>query len=304
MFRLKLTVFVLLATINVFAQKLKTIFLDKSDSNRNYYTIIYPAIKPKGCLFLLAGFGESPENVLLQTDLAQIAAKNGLLTVIPVLQDGVLSFGVDSLSQATLAFIVKEVIDNQQLANLPLYMGGFSMGGAATLMYAEKSAKKPNAIFAIDPPLDFERFYYAAQRNIRLSKNGEQNPENLYIVERLEKETKGNPHSHKENYYQISPYSWSDSTQTAIKKLLNTPIRIYSEPDINWWLKERQQDLTSMNVSECSALINELNRLGHKNAKLMLTQDKGRRKPNNQKHPHSWSIVNNQSLINWLLKHK
>jgi hypothetical protein len=63
----------------------------------------------------------------------------------------------------------------------------------------------------------------------------------------------------------------------------------YSEPDVNWWLKENAEDFTGMNVMECSAMINELNRLGNTKAELKLaTQNKENL---TIKHPHSWSIV-------------
>ena len=76
------------------------------------------------------------------------------------------------------------------------------------------------------------------------------------------------------------------------------------EPDINWWVKERNADYTSMNSTESSALINELNRHGNTHAALIITQNKTYRKPDNTRHPHSWSIVDNDELIQWLLKYK
>jgi len=124
------------------------------------------------------------------------------------------------------------------------------------------------------------------------------------MIDRLEKETGGSPKTNLTEYYNISPYSFSDTTQSAIKKLIKMPLRIYTEPDINWWLKERGADFTSMNATECSAMINELNRLGNQYAELITTQNKGYRKPDNRRHPHSWSIVENDELIKWLLKQK
>jgi hypothetical protein len=45
---------------------------------------IFPSKLPwKGVLFLLPGFGETQEIVLKQSKLPQIAAENGLLTIIP-----------------------------------------------------------------------------------------------------------------------------------------------------------------------------------------------------------------------------
>jgi hypothetical protein len=124
------------------------------------------------------------------------------------------------------------------------------------------------------------------------------------MIERLEKETGGSPLTHLAEYLKISPYSFSDTTQTAIKNLTNIPIRIYTEPDIDWWLKERKSDLTKINAAECSAMINELNMLGNTSATLITTQNKGFRKPDNIRHPHSWSIVDNDELIKWLLNQK
>jgi hypothetical protein len=285
--------------------KIEKVFLDKTDSTRNCYTIIYPPKLPwTGYLFLVPGFGETAENVLQQTDLPKNLAQNGILTIIPTFQDGVLSFGVDSLSQQAFERVLKDVTSNHKLIEQKFYVGGFSIGGSCVIKYAENAAIKPTAIFAIDPPLDFERFYNSAKRNIRLSKENEANKESVYMVGRLEKETGGTPSTHLSEYYNISPYSFTDTTQRAIKNLIKIPLRIYTEPDINWWLAERGADFTSMNATECSAMINELNRLGNENAELIVTQNKGYRKPDNRRHPHSWSIVDNDELIKWLLKQK
>ncbi len=288
-----------------FNPKIEKVFLDKTDTTKNCYTIIYPPKLPwTGYLFLIPGFGETAENVLQQTDLPKKLAQNRILTIIPTFQDGVLSFGVDSLSQQTFDKILKDVTSKHKLIDQKFYVGGFSIGGSCVIKYAENAEIKPTAVFAIDPPLDFERFYNSAKRDIRLSIDKEANQENVYMIDRLEKETGGSPKTNLTEYYNISPYSFSDTTQSAIKKLIKMPLRIYTEPDINWWLKERGADFTSMNATECSALINELNRLGNQYAELITTQNKGYRKPDNRRHPHSWSIVENDELIKWLLKQK
>lgn len=210
-------------TINCFGQKttnlkIEKVYLDKIDTTKNCYTIIYPTKLPwRGYIFLLPGFGETAERVLQQTDLPKKLALNGILTVIPTFQDGVLSFGVDSLSQQCFARILKDVTSKHKLGDQRFYVGGYSIGGSCTMKYAENATIKPTAIFAIDPPLDFERVYNSAQRDIRLSIDNKPNQENLYIVERLAKETGGSPEMYKTEYYKFSPYSFSDTTQTAIK---------------------------------------------------------------------------------------
>lgn len=287
----------------VFCQKTETVYLDKNDSTKNCYTILYPASLPwKGCLFLIPGFGENAKRVLQQTDLPVQAAKNGILTVIPVLQDGVLSFGVDPASQQSLKRIMEDVASKHKVSDLDLFVGGFSIGGSTAVKFAENAETKPQAVFAIDPPLDFERFYNSAKRDLRLTTDGSENQENVYMGLRIEEIMGGTPETARANYYAVSPYSYSDENQTAVKKLVQVPLRIYSEPDINWWMKERNTDVTHMNITDCSAMIQELNRLGNPDAVLITTQNKGFRKPENKKHPHSWSIVDNDELIRWLLR--
>ena len=103
------------------------------------------------------------------------------------------------------------------------------------------------------------------------------------MIDRIQKEMNGTPETALENYYNQSPYSFSDTTQRAIKNLINTPIMIISEPDIQWWLKERNYDYSYNNISDHAAMINELQRLGNNNAVLVKTTNKGYRKPNNHK---------------------
>jgi hypothetical protein len=57
-----------------------------------------------------------------------------------------------------------------------------------------------------------------------------------------------------------------------------------------------------MNSIESFALQNELNRLRNNPATLITKYHKDFRKPDNLRHPLSWSIVDNDELIKWLLK--
>jgi hypothetical protein len=284
--------------------KIEKVFLD-NDTTKNCYTIIFPSSLPvKGYIFLLPGFGETADRVMQQSSLPLKLAESGLLTIIPTLQDGVVSFGIDDSSQYSLKKIVADVREKNKLTDQPYYLGGYSIGGSCILKYAEHANKKPNAIFAIDPPVDFEQMYNSNKRNLRLSVNKEPNQESVFLVKKIKEIMNGTPENSIASYHKISPYSYSDTSQTAIKQLLQMPLRIYTEPDIHWWMKERGMDYTSMNATFLSAMINELNGLGNNNAALITTQNKGYRKPENTRHPHSWSIVDDEELIKWLLKQK
>jgi pimeloyl-ACP methyl ester carboxylesterase len=295
--------FTLCCLYNVaYAQKTEHVYLNQSDSTKSCYTLLTPPKLPcKGLLILMPGFGEDAARVMQQTNLPKTAAQKGLLTVIPTLQDGPLSFGTDSLSQFTLQQIIDDVRSKHKIANLPYYIGGYSIGGSAALLYAENARIKPAAVFAIDPPLDFEHFYNASVRDIRISVNRAPHPESTYMINRLQSITGGTPADTLPAYRKISPYSFTDTNQTAIIKLVQVPVRIYAEADVNWWLDQRGFDLTSTNITECSAMINELQRLGNAKAELIVTTNKGYRKPNNTRHPHSWSIADSDELVKWLL---
>jgi hypothetical protein len=290
-----------------FGQKLETVYFNPKDSTANMYIAVIPeGIQIKAFMFLLDGFGASPRDVLLQTGLPEYAAKQGILTVLPILKTGSLYFGVDSASQQSLNSQIETVISKYHLQGKDFYVGGFSIGGSCVVKYAELAVKnnypiKPKAVFAIDPPLDWERFYKSAKRVVRLSEPAKVNGEVTYMIGRIEKEMNGTPQTALENFYDISPYSFSDTTQRAVKTLIKTPIMIISEPDIQWWLSQRGYDLSYINITDQVAMINELRKLGNGKAVLVTTTDKGYRKPGNNRHPHSWSIADPVVLTNWLL---
>lgn len=296
--------------LNSYGQKIEKVSLDKNDPSHDCYTAIIPEKQPlAGYLVLIPGFGETPERTMQQTDLPLRCAEKGILTIIPTFTDGVMSFGVDDSSQKSLTAIIEDATKKFNLGAQRFYIGGFSIGGSAAVKYAEIALSgnfknKPIAVFAVDPPLDFERFYNSSKRDLRLSSGSQLNQENVYMVGRIEQVMGGTPEDALKNYYAISPYSYSDTEQKAIKSLVKIPIRMYSEPDVNWWIENRSSDFSGMNVLDCSAMINELKRLGNSQAELIVTENKGYRKPDNKRHPHSWSIVDNEKLIGWLLEKK
>jgi hypothetical protein len=291
-------------------QKVETVYLNPKDSTSNMYIAVLPKSTPiKSFLFLIDGFGVSPKDVLVQTDLPTYAAQQGILTIIPILKTGPLYFGVDSVSQQSLKELINIIADKYHLQGKDFYIGGFSIGGACVVKYAELAVQnnyliKPKAVFAVDPPLDWERYYNAAKRVVRLAGTKPLNGEVTYMIDRIEKEMKGTPSTAIENYYNISPYSYSDTTQRAIKNLVHTPIMIITEPDIQWWLSNRGYDLAFINVFDQAAMINELQHLGNDKAVLMTTTNKGYRQPNNMRHPHSWSIADKEQVVKWLEKKK
>jgi len=304
-------IFILLLTFFIstvsFSQKVETVYLDRKDSTANMYIAVEPQNgQINSFMFLLDGFGGGdPKDILIQTDIPKYAATKGILTIIPVLKTGGLYFGSDTASQQSLKEMIDIVVNKYQLKDKNFYIGGFSIGGTCVVKYAELAVQKnypvkPKAVFAVDPPLDWQRFYNAAKRVVRLSNPSQVNEEVTYMINRIPKEMGGTPETALESFYNNSPYSFSDTTQRAIKPLIKTPIMIISEPDIQWWLSQRGYDYSYINITDQAAMINELQRLGNRKAILITTHDKGFREPGHIRHPHSWSIADPEQTVKWL----
>jgi hypothetical protein len=301
-----LLILTILVSIVSYGQRIETVYLNAKDSTTNMYVAVVPENQAvNSFMVLLDGFGNSPKDVLSQTDLPNYASQNGILTIVPILKTGASYFGSDSASQHSLKEMIELVVSKYHLKGKDFFIGGFSIGGTCAIKYSELSLQnnypiQPKAIFAIASPLDWERYYNAAKRVVRLSNPDKVNQEVFYMIDRIEQEMKGTPKTALKNFYANSPYSFSDTTQQGIKYLAKTPIMIISEPDIQWWLNERGYDNSYNNITDHTAMINELQRLGNNNAVLITTTNKGYRKPNNLRHPHSWSIADPEQVIKWL----
>lgn len=304
--KLKLLFLTLFISIISYGQRIETVFLSEKDSSSNMYVAVFPKGEVvKSFMVLLDGFGNSPNSALSQTEIPKFASINGILTIMPILKTGSTYWGSDTASQNSLKDIIDFIVTKYHLKDKDFYIGGFSIGGTCAVKYAELSVQnnyslKPKAVFAINPVLDWERYYNGAKRVVRLSDTTKVNDEVFYMIERIEKEMNGTPQTALDNFHSQSPYSFSDSTQKAIKNLITIPIMIISEPDLQWYLTERNYDCSYNNIIDQTAMINELQRLGNQNAVLITTTNKGYRKPNNTRHPNSWSIADPKKLIKWL----
>jgi pimeloyl-ACP methyl ester carboxylesterase len=288
------------------AQRISASFLNPKDSTTNYYIAVTPDAGPaKALMVLIPGAFQTPEYASTQTTLPQEAAKQGIVTIIPLSVRGMESFGIDSSTQQSLAQQIQHAVSQFKLQGKTLYVGGFSLGGSAAVKYAElapaqKGWLKPDAVFAIDPPLDFERYYNAAKRIIALTPAEKVNKELPFMTGKIEQEMGGTPQTALNHFYQLSPYSYTDQLQRAVKTLVQMPLMLITEPDVDWWLQQRGYDYMMMNSVDQAAMINELQKMGNNNALLVTTRDKGYREPGHVRHPHSFSIADNAYLLQWL----
>ncbi|MCC6459377.1 MAG: hypothetical protein IT260_02830 [Saprospiraceae bacterium] len=269
------------------------------------YTLFLPQGEVKGMVvFFKAGRDTSSRDYEMQ--LYREAVKKQVATLY-VSTGNPVEFLFDSLRHVQLDRYISSVVATHKIPAGRLLFAGMSLGGTRALKFGAwcldgKSASqlRPCAIAICDAPIDFHRFWRELSRSIRLNLNPISVNEAQWVSAQLEAHLGGTPADNPDAYTRYSPYVYGLSPDPRLKIFEKTAIRAYTEPDIHWWMANRNKDFNGMNAIDAAALINDLHIAGHPAAALITTTDKGRQ-PSGARHPHSWSIVDNAELIDWLL---
>ena len=301
---------ILLFHSTICAQSIETTYLNRIDSTTSYYVTIKPKSKIQAIVVFIPGLFQTPEQLLLETEIDDLSANHNILLVIPFLTEISLHFEEETIS--FLKYVVSKIVESYSIENENLIIGGFSSGGATATMYAELTLSNelnsipPRALFLIDSPIDNERLALNELKstiyddlNIQQSKDTNVS---AYFVARFQ-EIFGLDYLNNPEFYKRSPYSKSDTTFSNIKPLVNIPVRFYSEPDFAYFFERDSTKFNPnvMNVLDGSLFINDLKFLGNSDAELLLTKNKGYRRGNkNKRHPHSISIVDSEEFLIWV----
>jgi hypothetical protein len=277
---------------------------ETSDTNQLFYLKLVPKTTPIGCLVILPSSGELIEDVMRQMTLHQLAVDQGLLVIFPSINWGSNTFAAEHIF---LDKIFQQVIDQYKVPKDQFFLGGLSGGGMVSLTYAEKAKREPGktcvvpkAVFALDPPLDLAHLYKHAERDVEKNVLPAAVNEGRWIMDMYRTEFGGSPEEVPLEYVKYSIYSHSEKDGGNAKYLLQMPIRIYTEPAIEWQMKNRHRDLYDLNCTDISAMINMLQLQGNERAEMIVTYNKGVRL-DGTRHPHSWSIMDSKECLDWLL---
>ncbi len=302
---------VVLCSISASAQKVERLYnISSSDTASNYTSIIRPKGKVTGLVVLFPGFGETPADVLSETDFPIQAAQAGLLVAIPYIGNNAIIMLAPE-KQQQLVQLVQDVQKRYKLQKNKVAIGGFSMGGTTAVKLAEtilsssagKSSPEVAALFAVDPLLDMERFERDLVKAVKRNASPMAARQLQMLQTYLKQDFGSTPLQHPEKFYTVSPYTYSDTANTAIEPLSQLPVLFYSEPDVATQFNSNSRDLYNLNTLDCAAMINDLRSMGNKQAQLILTEEKGIRRSNNKPNPHSWSILDSRQTISWLQQH-
>lgn len=132
------------------------------------------------------------------------------------------------------------------------------------------------------------------------------------IYKLLSKNLGGSPTEKRAAYVTAAPLTASEPRGGNARLLKDTPVRAYSEPDVVWTIENWSADYYCQNAIDQAALVLELRMLGNKNAELITTSGKGYRAEfvestgkyrKGERSTHSWSIVDERDLANWVERH-
>jgi len=263
----------------------------------SYYLELLPKQQAKGLVILFPGLFDHPYSIFIETTLAQDCVKSGYIVMIPVLSKENDEFDLSDSALSNLSVLIEDIITSNKIdKNIKTVLGGFSIGGTRAIRFYNYNIKsltqKRNVsfVFAIDPPLDLKRLLDSEEKrgsDLSLKVLKKELGENIKIDDNL-----------LMNYSVFTSHFSRDSN---LPGYLRAKLRIYSEPDILWYIEKRKMDFYDLNIIDYAAYINRLKMENSDNkVELVITQNKGFRKGTNERHPHSWSILDVDEFLDWI----
>jgi hypothetical protein len=278
-------------------QAVETIYRNPKDSSGNFYVIRPPKAGIKGLLVL--------NDRGLADSVKRKASELGIMTVTVVPSANPFDNLVGDSLPVRIDHMIRAVTARYHIAGNKVILGGMSLAGTGVIRYAQychaakaATAIKPLAVFAVDAPLDYERLWHEAARAVQRNFHEDAVAEGKAVMKYLQEKLKGTPQTNIGAYRRHSPFCYSAPGGGNARLLSRVAVRLYTEPDVNWWITNRRKDYRDINAIDNAALVNQLKASGHAHAELILTHEKGFR-DDGTRHPHSWSIVDETELLLW-----
>jgi hypothetical protein len=269
-------------------------------TSNNCYRLYRPADSARGLVVMLPYYG-SDANEFSSAALPGLLAKKNVATMV-VSASGYL---IDD-DLVTLKGLVGEVAEELSIPQGSLVIGGISAGGTGAVRYSEycisghcDARSTPVAIFSVDAPLDFESWWNRAKLNLLRGNPKSGLEESQAILDALHSAMGGSPNQVRQTYRSRSPFLALEKDGGNARLLKSIPIRLYTEPDVVWWIEDMGCDYYTINAIDQAALVLQLRALGNMKAELITTTGKGFRPPGTR-NPHSWTIVDEPELADWI----
>ena len=279
------------------------LYINDDKNTELYYLKLIPSGNIKGAIVILPSGGETTQDLLKQIALPKLAFNEGIATIIPSINWGTENRAAEI---EILDKIFEEVVNQHKIPKEKFVIGGLSNGGMISLIYTQQSVKDkkntyllPKGVFGLDVPLDKAHLYEYCQREIERNFSDLGVGEAKWIMNSYNEIYGGSPKEFPEKYIEASIYSNGIENGGNAKYLIDIPIRMYTDLDVNWLINERRRDLYDWNGTDIVAMINDLKLMGNNDANVKISMGKGV-KIDGTKHPHSWSIMDNEDCFNWI----
>lgn len=294
----------LLFTLAVKAQTHEYVYRNPADSTLNCYLKIIPKGEIKG--MVVRDYSRLPDMSRKSPfKLTDDVVENGLVMLYTVTSKKFPALYYQDAKPALLEDIINEVIMAHNIPKNNIFIGGISASGTRALRFAQYCAQGKSkygtsikGAFVVDSPLDQERFYQSALWHKNHFKKG-MLWEAKQIVKNFPKFI-GDPKDGMQAYRDVSVYSYTDTTGGNARYLKDLNLIIFHEPDMDWWLPERGAGYFDINSFDLVGFTAKLRHLGNDNVELITTTGKGYNRQG-ERNCHSWTIVDEEYLLSWIL---
>jgi hypothetical protein len=285
-----------------YSQNTEKIVFNNKDSSDDYYLAIPPQSgNIQGVQVLLTSF-MSPEFVLSESKLQNVAYGNDLLTIIASMGQ---SLSADSVSVDRLNIILKNVINHYSPDTSRFVLGALGYTGNIILRYTELCYEKPNqfpllpkAVFVINCPVDLPGLVHWCDTEIKKNYFPGNVGDAKYILDALAK-TYGSYAEYPKKYIQVSPFYKESSMPGNEQFLKRVAVRLYYDTDITWELKTRRNSYYDTYIPDGSEMIKRLLLEGNDDAEFISSKQPGIRS-NGMRTPFSWSLPDEVDCIQWI----
>ncbi|MEP7373050.1 MAG: hypothetical protein ABI675_06630 [Chitinophagaceae bacterium] len=288
----------------IYGQNIEKVTFDPKDSTAGYYLSIQPQSKNiKGVVVLLTSF-LSPENLLPETKLHNVAYTNDILTIVTSTKQKLYA---DSAAVKRITVILKDVVTRFSADTSKFALAGYDEAGNIALRYTELAYQNPSsylvqpkAIVGIDSPVDLFGLWHWAEKQIKKNYWPGAVGDAKYYLDAMTKEN-GTIYTNPEAYKKLSPFNRNEETPGNERYLRNVPVRLYYDTDIEWQLRNRRNSFYDTKMADGSELISRLLLSGNDQAEFIASKQPGLRTDGSRR-PNSISIVNEVECIHWIKK--
>lgn len=268
-----------------------------------HYQLYLPAEKPEAVLILFGGYPQYADDVIREFEPLSMVEDHPIALVILNYNQ---RLWLEEEDKRAVAKMLQNLVEEHELPAQNLYMGGYSSGGNMSLLIGnyivgmKEFYIDPKGIFFVDSPMELSALYASSLKNIARDFSVPSVQESTWIIETLGNRF-GPPTENIEKYEAYSIYTLSTDNTQNLKKLKDVKLRFYTEPDTAWWKENRMADPDQMNAYYIERLAKSLQKKGYQHVEYIPTKNKGYR-ANGDRHPHSWSIVDKEDLVDWILE--